>query len=1093
MAEELQLKKTFALLDIFRFTVCRDEIPKIQDIIKTSPIQQSQSSVARPSPSFNLQCLNLSSKLADKKIIDTCDTQPWDKLQQILFERLMIEDYSTCQQPSLTVPVQSNLFLANPHDSTSSFVANDAQILRYLYGCYYRVQLMSRNVKAVIANGSSGTDMTQISSLLDQAEALILDQVCLYLMEPDLFPDREKRVRNNLQAPMLLNLVNNYIARGEPYHIEILPKFVYSIGETCSTLGDSAFEAIVAPTYARLSQKFFKMTIDDPSLIEWLSTVKIFLNHPQIAKKFLEKITLKKDNSFAYQSTLLGYILSVSHLPRTGQVELLFFSSRASDGDRKSTETMLGIKTQNLGQELRNIFHSLLKTPQTRPMFLSWLGRCLHTFKDRKKLWSNQVLMSTTMISVNDGFLMNILTALLHLSEPFAGPYRLDSINSITHLGIFDKKLLKIDPRYCKWSKATHENSPAHFLGLSEETFLINSPNNDSNQVVTPDVIGSDQICEPNFITECFFGTHQAFSYGFRSVYERFFKLAQNMSELQQAYQDAVNDPMPTPIRGGQDLRELLKEKIDIVMSQFFNLKAALTVPNRVTMQVHFCVATAAYLNHLVSCESFEEASSAQELKVITMEALKSKKINKTCLQYIPEMFIENLLDFFLFLFFFNDQALAQSKGILDPLMSMIITFMSNSCLMQNPHLRARFAEILEYLMPHQTQYGRTVTGFPELFDSHPLAAELAPALLNVFVSIEMTGEGVQFEQKFSYRKPMYVVLEYLWAMDMHRKMLIQLAEEAERDIESARPPLFLRFINLLMNDAIFLLDEALGYMNQLREAERRRKTAEWQTLSPQQRAQAESSYSHIGRLARFHNVLSVSTIGTLAWLSSEIKTIFSHPALVDRMANMLNYFLDHLVGSKRHKFNVEVKNDYEFKPKDVLKNICQIYINLGSPSNKKFNEFCTAVSSDGRSYSDTLLPQATEILYKTGMSALGSDFEKLSGLVHKIAVQNQIDEISNDDIPDTFLDPIMSTLMVDPVLLPSSKIVVDRSTIARHLLSDQTDPFNRSPLSMEDVIPETDLKRMIQLFLKERREAMLQSQSKPMDTDQGSDKTELS
>ena len=47
-----------------------------------------------------------------------------------------------------------------------------------------------------------------------------------------------------------------------------------------------------------------------------------------------------------------------------------------------------------------------------------------------------------------------------------------------------------------------------------------------------------------------------------------------------------------------------------------------------------------------------------------------------------------------------------------------------------------------------------------------------------------------------------------------------------------------------------------------------------------------------------------------------------------------------------------------------------------------------------------------------------------------------------------------MYTLMEDPVVLPTSKTSIDRSTIRSHLLSDPTDPFNRSPLKIEDVIP---------------------------------------
>jgi ubiquitin conjugation factor E4 B len=43
---------------------------------------------------------------------------------------------------------------------------------------------------------------------------------------------------------------------------------------------------------------------------------------------------------------------------------------------------------------------------------------------------------------------------------------------------------------------------------------------------------------------------------------------------------------------------------------------------------------------------------------------------------------------------------------------------------------------------------------------------------------------------------------------------------------------------------------------------------------------------------------------------------------------------------------------------------------------------------------------------------------------------------------------------MRDPVILPSSKAVVDRKTIKQQLLSVPQDPFNRSQLAIEDVIP---------------------------------------
>lgn len=48
---------------------------------------------------------------------------------------------------------------------------------------------------------------------------------------------------------------------------------------------------------------------------------------------------------------------------------------------------------------------------------------------------------------------------------------------------------------------------------------------------------------------------------------------------------------------------------------------------------------------------------------------------------------------------------------------------------------------------------------------------KIVHALLDVFVGIEMTGQSVEFEQKFNYRRPMYVVMDYLWKLEEHREV----------------------------------------------------------------------------------------------------------------------------------------------------------------------------------------------------------------------------------------------------------------------------------------------------------------------------------
>lgn len=95
------------------------------------------------------------------------------------------------------------------------------------------------------------------------------------------------------------------------------------------------------------------------------------------------------------------------------------------------------------------------------------------------------------------------------------------------------------------------------------------------------------------------------------------------------------------------------------------------------------------------------------------------------------------------------------------------------------------------------------------------------------------------------------------------------------------------------------------------------------------------------------------------------------------------------------------------------------------------------------------------------------SDFAVKVGHLER---EEKVNQEALADAPEEFLDPIMSTLMNDPVILPSSHVIVDRTTIARHLLSDQSDPFNRSPLTMDQVKTDVELKAKIEEWVRERK-----------------------
>lgn len=100
--------------------------------------------------------------------------------------------------------------------------------------------------------------------------------------------------------------------------------------------------------------------------------------------------------------------------------------------------------------------------------------------------------------------------------------------------------------------------------------------------------------------------------------------------------------------------------------------------------------------------------------------------------------------------------------------------------------------------------------------------------------------------------------------------------------------------------------------------------------------------------------------------------------------------------------------------------------------------------------------------------------------MVNQIDQQHKEDEEALTNAPEEFLDPIMGTLMLDPVILPSSRITLDRVTISRHLLSDSTDPYNRAPLTMQDLTPNEELKGKIADWITEKRRAYSESKKNP-------------
>ena len=133
--------------------------------------------------------------------------------------------------------------------------------------------------------------------------------------------------------------------------------------------------------------------------------------------------------------------------------------------------------------------------------------------------------------------------------------------------------------------------------------------------------------------------------------------------------------------------------------------------------------------------------------------------------------------------------------------------------LLRNPHLRARLVEILIILMEKgQNESSLMLASYKEeRFSAHPFFhLVLVESLLRIFIDTEHSGEDMLFEQKYRYRHQIYSILCKVWGEAEYRVTVQRLHKEAVEGYLQSTSILLLKFIHLLVNDAVAILDRAL-------------------------------------------------------------------------------------------------------------------------------------------------------------------------------------------------------------------------------------------------------------------------------------------
>ena len=191
----------------------------------------------------------------------------------------------------------------------------------------------------------------------------------------------------------------------------------------------------------------------------------------------------------------------------------------------------------------------------------------------------------------------------------------------------------------------------------------------------------------------------------------------------------------------------------------------------------------------------------------------------------------------------------------------------------------------------------------------------------------------------------------------------------------------------------------------------------------------------------------------------------YSNIILCDEIKHSLNNIIIITINNitiHQKKYKIINKSKLKFTPIDLLITIKSILLNLIYI--RKNESIVSLLLSKNDSYIKNSVKRINNILIKKEKIKT-LEYSYLNFLNDKI--NETIDNNKDIEIPDDLCDPIMDTLIENPVMLPNN-IIIDYGTISRHLLTNESNPFNREPLTLEilDEYNKKDLiKNQIDLF----------------------------
>jgi ubiquitin conjugation factor E4 B len=690
------------------------------------------------------------------------------------------------------------------------------------------------------------------------------------------------------------------------------------------------------------------------NLVRYPAIVNAVAQSPRWLPEGVQAATLEVD-------TLIGPFFQVSALQ--GDMTSTFFSSPKTK-DRSAinnAQQSLRMSMRSHQTELFDIADKFIKTSKaSRERMLDWFASCVNVNHKRRAMQVDARTVSS------DGFMINVTVVLDQLCEPFMDA----TFNKVARI---DVDYLRRNPR----------------VDIKDETKL----NADQN---TSDAFYEDRVGgESNFISEVFFLTLAAHHYGTEAAGQTLSQLVKNLKHMEKQVAALEADRPkfanhPVRLRAFEAQLQKYKDQIDKGLSYRYAVEGVLLDDQNQTRSMQFMRYVIVWLLRV--------ASSSSDFPRTKLRLPLSEQ-QPDVFRCLPEYFLEDVVGNFKFIMRNMPQIMTSTQS--DELIMLCITFLRSSEYIKNPYLKAGLVTIMFHgVWPVP---GKTKGVLGDLLNSLPFATEhLLHSLMKFYIEAEHTGAHTAFYDKFNIRYEIFQIIKCIWSNTVYQD---NLSIEAKVNLE-----FFVRFVNLLLNDVTYVLDESLSAFKKIHELQFA--LDHDQSMDPTVRTEKSEALADAQGKAKSYMQLTNETVAMLKLFTKALADSFTMPEVVQRLADMLDYNLDAMVGTKSTNLKVQDPAQYGFDPKALLAEIVDVYLNLGGK-----DSFILAVARDGRSYHPDTFSKASQLLARYVLKSPDT-IQEFKALAERIKLAKEIDDQAEEDmgeIPDEFLGKLMRGHWIEP------------------------------------------------------------------------------